>query len=109
MEVEVVMSFTGKLVTLFPGLVLVLLLFQIVNLILNPIAINFISIPLIIYFFPLLTFRLLSLMSPLEEGESDLFNGKYSNWWASHQFQICLLYTSPSPRDQRGSRMPSSA
>ena len=22
---------------------------------------------------------------------------------------ICLLYTSPSPRDQRGSRMPSSA
>ena len=25
------------------------------------------------------------------------------------QFISCLLYTSPSPRDQRGSRMPSSA
>ena len=25
------------------------------------------------------------------------------------QLQVCLLYTSPSPRDQRGSRMPSSA
>ena len=25
------------------------------------------------------------------------------------QWGICLLYTSPSPRDQRGSRMPSSA
>ena len=25
------------------------------------------------------------------------------------KFSICLLYTSPSPRDQRGSRMPSSA
>ena len=24
-------------------------------------------------------------------------------------YQSCLLYTSPSPRDQRGSRMPSSA
>ena len=24
-------------------------------------------------------------------------------------YGICLLYTSPSPRDQRGSRMPSSA
>ena len=24
-------------------------------------------------------------------------------------FEDCLLYTSPSPRDQRGSRMPSSA
>ena len=26
-----------------------------------------------------------------------------------HGLTICLLYTSPSPRDQRGSRMPSSA
>ena len=25
------------------------------------------------------------------------------------QYYVCLLYTSPSPRDQRGSRMPSSA
>ena len=25
------------------------------------------------------------------------------------KYQHCLLYTSPSPRDQRGSRMPSSA
>ena len=32
---------------------------------------------------------------------------KYADWigW----FWACLLYTSPSPRDQRGSRMPSSA
>ena len=27
----------------------------------------------------------------------------------SHILWACLLYTSPSPRDQRGSRMPSSA
>ena len=26
-----------------------------------------------------------------------------------HHIETCLLYTSPSPRDQRGSRMPSSA
>ena len=26
-----------------------------------------------------------------------------------YTYKICLLYTSPSPRDQRGSRMPSSA
>ena len=26
-----------------------------------------------------------------------------------NEHKICLLYTSPSPRDQRGSRMPSSA
>ena len=27
----------------------------------------------------------------------------------SKEWVTCLLYTSPSPRDQRGSRMPSSA
>ena len=27
----------------------------------------------------------------------------------AEEFASCLLYTSPSPRDQRGSRMPSSA
>ena len=31
---------------------------------------------------------------------------QYVNQLRSH---ACLLYTSPSPRDQRGSRMPSSA
>ena len=30
-------------------------------------------------------------------------------WFIGRQIRLCLLYTSPSPRDQRGSRMPSSA
>ena len=29
--------------------------------------------------------------------------------WGESRDEACLLYTSPSPRDQRGSRMPSSA
>ena len=29
--------------------------------------------------------------------------------YSYEQYMDCLLYTSPSPRDQRGSRMPSSA
>ena len=34
----------------------------------------------------------------------------HPEWWASKGYiVVCLLYTSPSPRDQRGSRMPSSA
>ena len=35
----------------------------------------------------------------------------FANWdYVQEEFvNICLLYTSPSPRDQRGSRMPSSA
>ena len=34
--------------------------------------------------------------------------GKFSHYMAKG-VETCLLYTSPSPRDQRGSRMPSSA
>ena len=30
-------------------------------------------------------------------------------WFYNGNIKTCLLYTSPSPRDQRGSRMPSSA
>ena len=32
-----------------------------------------------------------------------------THWCVAGTDWICLLYTSPSPRDQRGSRMPSSA
>ena len=33
----------------------------------------------------------------------------FGNGGYSVEYYACLLYTSPSPRDQRGSRMPSSA
>ena len=36
------------------------------------------------------------------------FNNGAQGWTFSNSYS-CLLYTSPSPRDQRGSRMPSSA
>ena len=40
----------------------------------------------------------------------DIIQSKYADDLISHnKFGLCLLYTSPSPRDQRGSRMPSSA
>ena len=35
--------------------------------------------------------------------------GHLHNRVKGHKQQSCLLYTSPSPRDQRGTRMPSSA
>ena len=36
-----------------------------------------------------------------QKGHTELYRGA--------EYVVCLLYTSPSPRDQRGSRMPSSA
>ena len=43
--------------------------------------------------------------APIRADQEDVF-GLYV---AVHHADGCLLYTSPSPRDQRGSRMPSSA
>ena len=57
----------------------------------------------------------------LIEAKTTNFGGHPPEFWAerltekivsssdSSDPHICLLYTSPSPRDQRGSRMPSSA
>ena len=46
-----------------------------------------------------------------EKTESEVrFNGAtYFQLPIGNRFNICLLYTSPSPRDKRQSRMPSSA
>ena len=42
-------------------------------------------------------------------GTGVLFAGAMSGATKTADLDTCLLYTSPSPRDQRGSRMPSSA
>ena len=44
-----------------------------------------------------------------EAGKPRVLRLHSPNWSRSHLLSHCLLYTSPSPRDQRGSRMPSSA
>ena len=59
---------------------------------------------------------------PVEEEEGTDYVGALKDVWDQYKLivigfsvvmlgalYICLLYTSPSPRDQRGSRMPSSA
>ena len=63
-----------------------------------------------------LVFLLQILLNILEF--SNFGKSLYTNFWKQPHYifsftsaciSICLLYTSPSPRDQRGSRMPSSA
>ena len=39
----------------------------------------------------------------------DAYSKVYEYVLRNHQLPLCLLYTSPSPRDKRQSRMPSSA
>ena len=45
----------------------------------------------------------------LSSGEWNITDGVKCLCKPGYQLVNCLLYTSPSPRDQRGSRMPSSA
>ena len=42
-------------------------------------------------------------------GEKQILESGNNITGNSHQLEICLLYTSPSPRDPKSSRMPSSA
>ena len=60
------------------------------------------------------------ILRELAEGMLDKFDitvicvvpsylGTIEDKYKTQKYYDCLLYTSPSPRDQRGSRMPSSA
>ena len=49
------------------------------------------------------------IQKSIDESAKQLIEDKINTYGLANQFDICLLYTSPSPRDQRGSRMPSSA
>ena len=44
-----------------------------------------------------------------QKGQTEIYRGAEYSTNMVPKIKICLLYTSPSPRDQRGSRMPSSA
>ena len=51
-----------------------------------------------------------TVVVPVEFVRPRQFDRRVKQWWQSFNRVVdCLLYTSPSPRDQRGSRMPSSA
>ena len=49
------------------------------------------------------------LRATLGSAEAGLKTACISKVFPTRSHTVCLLYTSPSPRDQRGSRMPSSA
>ena len=51
----------------------------------------------------------LDFMSQIDKSDTQIQAGEYSLSPAMTPREICLLYTSPSPRDKRQSRMPSSA
>ena len=70
------------------------------------------QIPLYITSFGGVQLRIESRVSDKEAGELGSpiqWDSNQNQWFVHTDPNSCLLYTSPSPRDQRGSRMPSSA
>ena len=60
------------------------------------------------------TYALEEALRMKDEGEAEVVVASIGPDWVTQALRTalgmgCLLYTSPSPRDQRGSRMPSSA
>ena len=71
--------------------------------------INELGITYIYYQFISVTGRVVGKGIPADHWERTAEKGFQLVYGATANLFFCLLYTSPSPRDQRGSRMPSSA
>ncbi|MEZ0370867.1 MAG: acyl transferase [Candidatus Sericytochromatia bacterium] len=82
------MTLLATLVSFFPLSVLVLLLASIWYCIRVPDGWNLLLPIGIVYLYPVLAFRFLSLFKPLSEGRFELTEKKYNAWWGSHQFQL---------------------
>ena len=64
----------------------------------------------VLYFFSIIVGEIKAVVGAAFFGiDSGEFNGETKGVESVGNGVDCLLYTSPSPRDQRGSRMPSSA
>jgi hypothetical protein len=83
------MTLRGRLITLFPLLVLALGGVSAIEFIREPSLGRFAAVVFVWYLLPPLCFRLHDLICPLRPGREDLSDGSaYSPWWGSQQFQI---------------------
>jgi len=46
---------------------------------------------LVLYFLPVMIWRLLNLFKPLQEGQSNILDPMYNPWWISHQLQMTYM------------------
>lgn len=85
------MTLGGRMVSLFPVTHGALLLTSSVGLILTQDLRWLFAIPLSLYLFPVVIFRLHNIFWPLREGIFDIAAKSYSPWWASYQFQFLFI------------------
>lgn len=80
------MTFLGKLMALFPGFHVFLVVMSVVGFVVGPDLVSFLTVPATIYLFPLAVFHLHNRLYPLEEGTFSIVQG-YSPWFGTHMIQ----------------------
>ena len=85
------MTFWSKIFAIFPAIHIGVILASLYNFVYRPGPFSFILIPISIYIFPLASFRVLNLLSPIKEGVTDILNDRFSPWWAGHQIQSLFV------------------
>lgn len=85
------MTLGGKLVSLFPPLLLTSILVSCIWWLLEPTWYQPLILVGIVYVVPLFFFRVHNLFFPLKEGVFDITSRKYNVWWASYQFQFIYI------------------
>lgn len=89
------MTILSRILAFFPAVALLIDLSAIGWFCIYPGMVSAIAIPLAIYGFPLLIYRLHQWRYPVAEGISYLQGDVYSPWWGSHQIQMIFIAIPP--------------
>jgi len=81
------MTYASRLFSFFPVLVFLASGFSFYILIKVSFGHGLLGLMCSFYFFPLISFHIMSLFKPIKEGVYDLAKREFNPWWASHQIQ----------------------
>ncbi|MGB3496092.1 MAG: hypothetical protein WBA57_25405 [Elainellaceae cyanobacterium] len=85
------MTFLSRILALFPTIAILLDLAAVGWFCARPSFWSAIAIPLAVYGFPVIIYRLHQWRYPIESGISYLQTDTYSPWWGSHQMQVIFI------------------
>ncbi|MED5464903.1 MAG: acyl transferase [Myxococcota bacterium] len=78
------------MISLYPALHVSMILVSLVWLVFEPGLIPLLTIPGVIYLFPLLSYHFHQVLAPVEEGNSSITGG-YSPWYGTHMIQTVFI------------------
>lgn len=85
------MTMLSRIFSLFPLIHILLILLSSMVWVKSGNSLGLIGLLSSIYLFPLGCFRILSAITPIKEGKSNILEKKFSPWWAGHQIQSLFI------------------